>query len=160
MPHLSVSMHGEGERADGKKFGIPPLVVMGQFGPCVQVAVTVSDTVARPIIEGGGELPPPESGRALIDTGASVTCIDQSAADKLNLPVIDVGKMTSASHAAVDCNVYPVKFEIQGFVSVNANRAMGAELKSQGLIALIGRDLLQHCTLYYNGANGQFTLSI
>jgi hypothetical protein len=29
----------------------------------------------------------------------------------------------------------------------------------QGLLMLIGRDFLQHCTLFYNGIAGQVTLS-
>jgi hypothetical protein len=37
---------------------------------------------------------------------------------------------------------------------------MGAALKEMGLLLLIGRDLLQYCTLFYNGATGQITLSI
>ena len=37
---------------------------------------------------------------------------------------------------------------------------MGAALKEQGLLLLIGRDLLAHCTLFYNGPTGQITLSL
>jgi len=45
-------------------------------------------------------------------------------------------------------------------MGVDAPRAVGAALKAQGIVALIGRDVLQHCTLYYNGPAGQITLSI
>lgn len=45
-------------------------------------------------------------------------------------------------------------------IRVEVPRAMGANLKPQNLVALIGRDFLQHCTLFYNGFTGQITLSI
>jgi len=32
-------------------------------------------------------------------------------------------------------------------------------LQSQGIHALIGRDILSQCVLYYNGASGTFTLA-
>ncbi len=38
--------------------------------------------------------------------------------------------------------------------------AIAAPLAAQGLIALIGRDLLQHCTLIYTGSLGQISLCI
>jgi hypothetical protein len=43
---------------------------------------------------------------------------------------------------------------------INAERAIGAALAVQGYIALIGRDALINCTLFYNGPMGAFTLSI
>ena len=50
---------------------------------------------------------------------------------------------------------------IEGFpVSIEVPMAIGAVLASQGIIALIGRDLLRHCTLFYNGIGGELTLSI
>ena len=45
-------------------------------------------------------------------------------------------------------------------LSEGARNAVGANLKSQGIIALIGRDFLQHCALYHNGVSGQITLSL
>jgi predicted aspartyl protease len=97
----------------------------------------------------------------LIDTGASVTCIDDEAAKALQLPVVDVVNMTSATHASTPSNVYPIQIQLLGVKIVfQAPRAIGAELKSQDLLLLIGRDVLQRCTLHYNGLVGQFTLAI
>jgi predicted aspartyl protease len=111
------------------------------------------------LIAQGKTLPAPKSGIALIDTGASNTCIDEQAAKDLGLPVIDVANMQSASHEKHPCNIYPVQI-ITPIVTLNAPRAMGAALASQGLLVLIGRDVLQNCTLFYNGPTGQFTLSL
>jgi hypothetical protein len=82
-------------------------------------------------------------------------------AQRLRLPVVDVVKMSSATHAQTDQNVYPVQIQVVGFpIQLQALFAVGAELAAQGLVLLIGRDVLQHCTIFYNGPTGGFTLSI
>lgn len=54
-----------------------------------------------------------------------------------------------------------MSFEIAGLpIQINAPRTADVELQVQGLVALIGRDLLANCTLHYNGHAGQFTLSV
>jgi predicted aspartyl protease len=100
-----------------------------------------------------------QAGWALIDTGASSTCIDEQAAQKLGLPVIDVGFMLSATHEQVPCNIYPISIATP-IMAFNIPRALGAALAPHGLVALIGRDVLQTCNLFYNGLAGQFTLSL
>ncbi len=57
------------------------------------------------------------------------------------------------------CNIYPVQI-MTPIVTLNAPRAMGAALATQGILVLIGRDVLQSCTLFYNGPAGQFTLTL
>lgn len=47
--------------------------------------------------------------------------------------------------------------EITGF-KFQSPRTMRAELRSQGLLVLLGRDLLMHCLLVYNGLTGQIIL--
>jgi hypothetical protein len=96
---------------------------------------------------------------ALIDTGASNTSIDEQPAQELGLPVIDVGQMQSATHERHPCNIYPVQIA-SPIVTFNSPRTMGANLAVQGLLALIGRDVLAVCNLFYNGPSGQFTLSL
>jgi hypothetical protein len=79
----------------------------------------------------------------------------------MGLPIIDVGSMSSASHAKTPSNIYPIQIEVTGFpIRFQSPRTMGAALKEQGLLLLIGRDLLRHCTFFYNGGAGQITLSI
>jgi hypothetical protein len=79
----------------------------------------------------------------------------------MGLPVIDVVNMSSASQASTQQNIHPVQIEVVGLpISIDAPRSMGVLLANQGLIALLGRDVLQQCTLFYNGLTGQITLSI
>jgi predicted aspartyl protease len=98
---------------------------------------------------------------ALIDTGASSTCVDDETAKTMGLPVIDVVKMASASHDATDQCVYPIQIVLSGVpINIAALRAIGAALKAQGLLLLIGRDVLQHTTLVYNGLAGEITFCV
>jgi predicted aspartyl protease len=132
-----------------------------QRGPIVQVTIGVEQNIAQQLLSQGIPLPQSVPGVALIDTGATSTCIDEAIAKQLNLPVVDVVSIASASHADAKQNVYPAMIEVVGIpIKFNALRAIGVPLANQGIQVLIGRDLLQHCTLFYNGMIGAFTLSI
>lgn len=97
----------------------------------------------------------------MIDTGASVTCIDDELAQRLKLPAIDRVKMASASHNAVEMNAYPILIQFIGVpIKINVSKAMGASLTSQEIVALIGRDALRSFTLFYNRLAGEITISI
>ena len=159
MPILHSQIEGQAKSPEGKTIQVPPGIALQFRGPILQVSVTIEQNSGKGLIAQGKSLPTPRSGIALIDTGASNTCIDEQAAKDLGLPVIDVANMQSASHEKHPCNIYPVQI-ITPIVTLNAPRAMGAALASQGLLVLIGRDVLQNCTLFYNGPTGQFTLSL
>ena len=42
---------------------------------------------------------------------------------------------------------------------INAHQALGVNIREQGILALIGRDLLSSCILIYNGLEAQYTLA-
>lgn len=161
MPILHVQYDGQVQGTDGTVVKIPPASVLSQRGPLVQVVLSIGKLFSEQLAQQSLELPTPVSGNGLIDTGASTTCIDDSIAQQMGLPPIDVVMMASASHSSTRQNVYPVQMEIVGSpVRVEIPKAIGASLTGQGIIALIGRDYLQHCTLHYNGLTGAITLSI
>ncbi len=160
MPILHSQFAGQGKTPDGKTIMVPPPACLMQRGPCVQVSITLADQIASELIKRQEPVPSPVSGLALIDTGAISTCIDEEIATQMHLPIINVVNMASASHASSKANQYPVKLQIAGIPMFFNSTATGAPLKIQGLIALIGRDLLQHCTLIYNGSLGQISLCI
>jgi predicted aspartyl protease len=159
LPILHSQIAAQAKTPDGRTVQVPPAAALQLRGPILQVSVTIEQNAGKGLVAQGKPLPVPKSGLALIDTGASSTCIDEQAAQDLGLPVIDVANMQSASHEKHQCNVYPVQI-ITPIVTLNAPRAMGAALASQGLLVLIGRDVLQNCNLFYNGPAGQFTLSL
>jgi predicted aspartyl protease len=161
MPILHVQYDGQGQTPDGKTVNIPPTLALRQHGPPVQLVFGISQAFADQLLQQGTQLPAPVSGNALIDTGASSTCIDETIASTMGLPVIDVVSMASASHSATRQSVYPIHMQIVGSpITVEVPNAVGANLQPQGIIALIGRDYLQHCTLHYNGVTGETTLAI
>lgn len=161
MPVLHSQYSGQGKTPTGQVVPVPGSAALHGAGPRLNVTVAIADQIAQELIKQGKTIQPAVSGAAMIDTGAAMTCIDNDAAKKLQLPIIDVIKMASASHASHPANVYPIKLTIAGLpIGINAPRAVGAELKVQDLIALIGRDILTRCTLHYNGPAGQITLSI
>jgi hypothetical protein len=45
-------------------------------------------------------------------------------------------------------------------MDIDAPSAIGAPLAAQGLIALIGRDVLVHTVFIYNGGQGEFTICV
>lgn len=161
MPILHTQLSGKANLPNGQAITIPPGVALAQRGPVAQVAIGLSKAVANQWALQGLSLPNLVSGLALFDTGASVTCIDDAAAKQLNLPVVNVVTIASASHAATQQNVYPVSVEFVGATILIENvLAVGAPLNAQGLIALIGRDVLRAGTLHYNGIVGEFTLAV
>ena len=122
--------------------------------------LSVSDAHRQILARQREAVPETIDGFALIDTGASSTCVDQEAAAKVGLPVIDRAMMNSASHAKHEVPVYSGKLVIPEFYGIDMEYAMGASLDGQNLIALIGRDLLQTAVLVYNGADGTVSLSL
>jgi predicted aspartyl protease len=158
MPILHSQMVAQTKSPDGKVVQVPPDVALQMRGPVVQVTVTIEQNAGKALLS-QGKVVQSKNGLALIDTGASNTCIDDQAAKDLGLPVIDVAIMQSATHEKHPCNVYPVQI-VTPVVTLNSPRTLGAALASQGLVIIIGRDVLQKCNLFYNGPAGQFTLSL
>lgn len=158
MPILHSQIAAQGKAPDGKVIQIPPVAALVMRGPVLQVTITIEQHAAKALLTQGKTVQS-KTGIALIDTGASNTCVDDKAAQELGLPVIDVGSMQSASHEKHPCNIYPVQI-VTPVVTLNSPRTMGANLASQGLLVLVGRDVLASCNLFYNGPSGQFTLAL
>lgn len=161
MPTLHTQFISEGTDGDGNKVSIEPKVVLTSRGPIIQITLGIADIFAQQLIQQNEPVPEPIAGWALIGTGASATCIDEVAAQRLRLPVIDKVNMSSASHGSTEKNVYPVKIQFAGIpIIVNALKAIEASLDNQGLLVLLGRDILQNFTLFDNGIAGQITISL
>jgi predicted aspartyl protease len=159
VPILHIQHAGDATAPDGSPVKVQPSVVMQLTGPCIQVLIGLASSMVQTLTQNGQTVPTPRAGRALIDTGAAITCIDDDLARNLGLPVLDVVQMVSASHTT-PANVYPVQIEVVGVgINVQVLKCMGAKLSSQGIEALIGRDFLANGLLVYNGVVGAITLS-
>ena len=139
----------------------PPTVQLAGPGPRIPIAIALHTTILQQLSLQGSPSSKIVTGQALIDTGAGITCIDIDAATQLGAPIIDYLTMTSASHPNNVQPVYPVQLQIPGTpIAINTPRAVGFPLANQGIIALIGRDVLQYMILIYNGPGGSISLSM
>ena len=136
-------------------------------GPILEALVSISSARLAAIKRAGKQPPPPIPVRALLDTGASCTCIEPSILQALNLePRGQTSAFTPSSGAKpVACFQYDVGLVIPsgGVAFVTHNllviEAVADSLHPQGIQALIGRDILKHCLLNYNGVVDFFTLA-
>jgi hypothetical protein len=114
----------------------------------------------------GQPVPVAQNIRALVDTGASCTCIDPAVLLALGLQPTGKTLMTTPSTGVtpVEADTYDVCIVIsapgnqqpllKAVISVCTS-----ELIHQGFHALLGRDILRDCLLTYNGSAEFFTLA-
>ena len=158
MPTLNIRV--QGEASDGDRVPTPSELLCVS-GPCVPVNLTLLPDLLKAKAEKRESLPPVVAGLALIDTGASQTCFDQDAASQAKLPVVGAAAMASATDHAVEVPVFAGQLLLAGGININVEQGMGARLSGMpGVIALIGRDLLQSAVLVYNGTDGSVSLSV
>lgn len=158
MPLLHIEPKLEILDRYGRSQAAPPSVALQRRGPIVQIALHFPTAFSQALVNRGEILPNPIVGDAVIDTGASHSCIDLEAALELGLMPVDVTSMQSASHPDHEVPVYFAALEILGMGARFELRSMGASLRAQNLIALIGRDALASSVLFYDGPTGQATL--
>ena len=136
-------------------------------GPVIPVTIHLPISAQKAYLDSGDAVPAPISGMALVDTGATITCIDVKAAEKAKLPRTGVSKISSASHADQEFPTFAAQI-VWPTINLNFENAIGANLSSLGgdfmdagneLIALLGRDFLSTAILVYNGPAGHFSLA-
>ena len=106
-------------------------------------------------------MPTPITGLALIDSGASKTCVDENAITQLGVPPINQITVQTPSGAAQQC-LYPARFSFPGtpLPGIDFGSVVGSTLAAQGIVALIGRDVLERCVFVYNGPAGTYSISL
>ena len=92
---------------------------------------------------------------ALVDTGASVSCIDSLLAAQLNLPIIN-RTMRSGVHGAKEVNIHMAQVHIPGLNFTIYGQFTAADLRigGQSIDTLIGRSFLRHFKMIYDGTTG------
>lgn len=107
------------------------------------------------------------TGNFLVDTGASCTCVDPQFVASLQLIATGNVPMQTPSTAGVPvyCNQYDVSAFLPDSGSGGGGFYIGAlpvietSFAGQGIEGLIGRDIIDRCTMVYNGSAGMFTLA-
>lgn len=130
--------------------------------------VGVSHARAAALTTASLPLPTPVTIQALIDTGASGTCVDPSVLQTLGLTPsgsVTVNTPSTGNHPHT-ADQYDVSIFVPGSLATqpplivpNLAVVCSELLPSQGFHALIGRDILSVCIFTYNGAAGLFTLA-
>lgn len=137
-----------------------------QSAPIVVMFVGVSAARAQALTAAAQPIPQAQNIRALIDTGASHTCVDPMVFAALGLQPTGSTPMLTPSTGAtpVDADTYDVGILIpngtqQGLIIPNMPVSASELFQAQGFHALLGRDILERCVLTYNGAMALFTLA-
>ena len=140
---------------------------IGPTGALIDVTFWVSSARLAALKAEAQPVPDACHGRALLDTGASSTAIDPSVLKALELPPLGTIPVLTPSTGNVphDASLYDVSIAIppalageQALVFPRVPVTASQLLESQGIHALVGRDVLARCVLIWNGAYGQFTL--
>lgn len=129
-------------------------------GPLFPAVLALTEETSRAYAERGGDLPESVSGFAMIDTGATQTCFDETSARKAGFPITGAAMMASATHARHQVPVFSGRI-VMGPFNIDVVRGLGANLAAfDGLVALVGRDLPQNALVTYDGPGGSIALAI
>ena len=105
----------------------------------------------------GGSRPelPEATYDALVDTGASESCIDSSLAEALKLPVVE-RQPVAGVHGADEVNLHLAQIYVPDLALFIYGRFAGVHLRAGGQphLALIGRTFLSSVQLHYDGPTG------
>lgn len=135
-----------------RSFQYPSPRQLAYAGPVVDVAIS-SGRTRSPVIKG----------KALIDTGASVTFVTREVIERAGLPILRTAPPISFSTVNDDESqrspVYAAQVSVVGLPEAQITRCYRAESVPGDAIALLGRDLLRRGTLLYDGLRGRITLT-
>ena len=153
MPTFSRSfINSENGTADPKH--------LERVGPRLPVEISLSGALASQYTKGHHKIPQPASGFALFDSGASSTCVDESILSQLGLMAQDTIDISTPSGRSKRSR-YTAKVSFPGcpLPDIDPAIVIGLELRNQGYIALLGRDLMRHMIMIYDGPGARVTFA-
>lgn len=128
------------------------------IGPVITIGILPPGIIAPATVP----VPPPIMFQALIDTGASVTCISPAIAQTVRLRPIGMRPMISATHS-VPVNVYLVDlildFGTHGLLSRSSQVMEFAPAAGSPFQVLVGRDIICRGT-FTMSFDGHFTFCL
>ena len=140
---------------DGKEVAVnlPGRLVLAQFGGFVDVTITHPKALHETFTS-RSEPVPSYTTRALIDTGASSSVISPVVADKVRLVHTGYRRVTSVD----DEREHPVYFGFLLFSWGSGKEIPLVACPLKHFECLIGRDILMHWYLTYNGLDGSIVI--
>lgn len=109
------------------------------------------------------QVPIPTTGMdvlAEVDTGAARSVIRTDIPRELGLNPVGITFVNTPTSSNVPCFEYLVRLAFSNRTITRDLRVIAADLWNQRIQCLIGRDVLKHCILVYNGPTKQFTLGM
>lgn len=130
-----------------------------QQGPTIKVLISHTRAELTEAKSLGLEFPESWPFNALIDTGAAVTIINPQLAATYKLKYTGPERITAVGSTGT----YPgyaaaISFPDRHLKSFDIVRIIACPLASAGMSCLIGRDILRHWELSYNGSSGEVTI--
>lgn len=140
---------------DGKKIAIPipPRIVLQLKGPVLQIIITQPKLIAEKL-KNKREKVPTIKVNALIDTGAFGSVITPKVVKELKLLQTGVQNVTSVQ----DKQARPVYFALLMFPWGSWKEVPVVSCPLEKFDCLIGRDILKHWNMIYNGNDGFITI--
>ena len=136
----------------------------GSAGPLISIGVAVSAPREAALVAAGRPVPTPMFAAGLVDTGASIPCVDPSIIKTLELSPTGSAPMHTPSSGTTGhvCNLFDVMLWLlmdgQIHVASLTIPVAEAQLSQHGFDALIGRDVLDQGMMFYNGPSKSITL--
>ena len=97
---------------------------------------------------------------ALIDTGATESCIDDQLAQSLSLPLVDRRKISGiGGHHEVSVYLAQIVTPLFGYVQYGQFSGVALRQGGQKHEVLLGRTFLRTFFMIYDGVRGQVTLA-
>lgn len=131
---------------------------LSRFGPVIRVRIQALDDAAGGPAALGDSGPPFQEGLALIDTGAARSAVDEGVIRKLGAAPVGVA-VTGTPVGSHSFDVFPAAL---GFADLGLtlvfDRVRGVRIAPQGIIAILGRDILSRTVLVYDGISGHVVL--
>jgi hypothetical protein len=135
-------------------------------GALIEVHLGFSDARRRIMHRQGRQVPPPAKATLLIDTGASMSLVDEALMRTLQITPTSVTSYHSSSTSGIaqQCNVYDVSLVLGGVATTNSLRidplpVMATAFINHPFEGLLGRDVLSRLQMAWSGPMQSLTLS-
>ncbi len=134
--------------------------LLAYYGPTLKVDIGFDATFIPTNFPLSVPAPGVKGIHALVDTGASESCIDSMLASQLNLPIVD-RRMVSGVHGSIEINMHLAQVHVPslGFTIWGSFAGVNMQAGGQLHLALIGRTFLRGYTMMYDGRTGKVTIS-
>jgi predicted aspartyl protease len=127
------------------------------YGPTILVDIGFdADAAFKATVPIATPIPGMKGIQALIDTGATESCIDSLLASQLNLPIVDK-RTIGGVHGSLEVNVHLAQVHIPSLDFTIYGMFSGVHLAAGGQHhkALLGRTFLRNCSMTYDGRTGK-----